>query len=233
MPRFNRKGFGTIYKRIDVPMEMIYTCFYCGCIATEDDHVPAVTRFHDYQAIYDRHAPLLVPSCGECNQILSNTMQETIFDRFNYCKKKLTSRYAKVLRYGEIWTEEAAEYADFSGNFEVFVEQAQRMAQMAKQRLEWIHWPVTIDGEILEMEQPRQEIKIFNKKFTSLDHMFDHVRKVDKIPTKYLQAVMDVLGGLDHLQRAYVICKNNKVRSEADMRKILVELKEDLEEENK
>lgn len=231
MARFNRKQFGTVYKRIDVPMDMLYTCFYCGCIATEDDHVPAVTRFHDYKAIYDRHAPLLVPSCNECNDLLSNSMQETIYERFHFCKKKLTAKHSKIIRYGEIWTEDAAEYADFSGNFEVFVEQAQRMAKIVKQRLDWMHWPVSIDGESLEVEdESLRKITIFNKTFTSMDHLFEHARKVDKISPKYLQAVVDVLGGIEHIQRAYVICKNNKVKSEAEMRKMLIEIKEGQEE---
>ncbi len=63
MAKNYRKAYGDLYVKIDVPHDMLYTCFYCGCIATDWDHVPPLSRAHDYRAVYDRHPPIMVPAC--------------------------------------------------------------------------------------------------------------------------------------------------------------------------
>lgn len=221
----SRSQWGGIYKQIDVPADLLFCCFYCGCVATELDHVPPLSRYHDYKSIYDRHRPLLVPSCCECNGLLGNSLQGDLNERFILCKKRLTKKWAKVIKYGEIWDEDAAEYADFSGNFESFVQQAQRMAVESKKRLDWMHWPVSVEGDLLEINEI-EYIMINDKQFLSLDHIIDHARKVDKIPIKYLDSVLDIVG-VKNIQFAYNLCKSKPVKNQNQLKEILLELSED------
>ena len=221
------------YIRIDVPKDKLFTCFYCGEIATEWDHVPPVSRYHDYYALYNRHKPILVPSCSECNRILSDSMQRDVYERFTECKVKLTKRLGKYIRYGEIWSEESIEYSGFTGTFQKFAEGVTQMKEIADYRLKWQHWPVTIDGETIgNPEEVSDVLKVGNKTFARLDHLYEHARKVDKIPTKYLEAVIRLLG-VDRLDFCYKFCKVNPIKSEADLKSRLIDLQEMLDEEKK
>jgi len=77
--------------RIDGPY-----CVYCGDFFSEMDHYPPAT---------ETRQGVLIPSCNECNSILSNLRFERFEDRVKYVKKKLKSRYKKALETPE-WSEE-------------------------------------------------------------------------------------------------------------------------------
>lgn len=223
-----RKGRNIIYKRIDVPQGMTYTCFYCGSIAMEEDHVPPVSRIHDYRALYDKHPPLLVPCCSWCNGKLDASLQKDIYERFDALKKILVAEAGYYIARGELWTKEDIKYGEFTGRYKRMMEAIPDMAKSYKDRLEWVHWPVTIDGSIVEKSESLMSFKINGKTFTSLDYVYEHARKVDKIPNKYLEAVLEVLG-LSRIEYAYRICKTNPIKSEAQMRKVLEDIKEELQ----
>ncbi|MNQ54105.1 hypothetical protein D3C85_681660 [compost metagenome] len=217
------------YKRIDVPKEYLFTCFYCGDVATDEDHMPPVSRYHDYMAIYDKHAPLMVPSCSECNsKILGNTLQPDIYKRFDYVKKCLIRKAGKYIRLGNMWTEDDLQYADFTGNYARMMESIPEVAADWERRIDWEHWPVSFDGEALTISEITTNLQIGKKKFTNLDNLFEYARKVDKIPTKYLESVLDIVG-MKRLEYAYNLCKTVKVNSDAELRKVLAELTESIE----
>jgi len=231
MAKLKRTGYGSIYYRIDVPSDKMYTCFYCGDFASEDDHVPPISRLSDYQCLYDKHQPLLVPSCKQCNRLLGPSLQPDIYQRVDHCKVLLTRKLGKYVRYGEIWDDYAAERAEFSGSFQLFVESAAKMAEIVDARLNWEPWPVSVEGDLIERAEEWVVLKVRNKTFTSLDHVFEHARKVDKIPPKYLEAVLEVVG-ISRLEYGYNICVSNPISSEADLKRVIGDLVAS-EEENK
>lgn len=225
-----RKAYYSSYKRIDVPFTFRNSCFYCGEIATELDHVPPVSRIYDYIAIYDRHTPLLVPSCSECNQMLHDSLQSDVFTRFDDCKKLLTSRLSKYIRYGNIWTEEDLEYAQFTGNFASFGDNVQGMALLAKKRIDWTYWPVSVEGtELVRSDEP-DPLTVRGRKFSDIDAVIKYAHKVDKIPKVYFEAVIEILG-VKQLERAYNFCMALPVKSGARMKEVLRELEEDVKGE--
>ena len=214
------------YKLVDIPSDMLFTCYYCGEPASDKDHVPPVSRFHDYYALYDRHEPLLIPSCSECNSLLSDSLQPDIYKRAITCKIKLTQKLGKYVRYGEIWDEDSVEYAAFTGDMLKFAESALKMKRIVERRLKWEGWPLSLEGVELEIEKDEEaEVKIGNRKFATLDHLYHHARKVDKIPTKYLEAVIGIVGK-SKVEYAYNFCRTNKVKSEKEMNRRLKELQE-------
>lgn len=227
--RKNRADYS--YVRIDVPPDMMFTCFCCGCIATEPDHVPPISRYHDYIAVYDKHPALIVPSCRECNTILGSTIQDTIYTRADHIKRKLIKKAGKYLRLGELWEDEDIEYADFTGQYARMMEAIPSMARAWNKRVEWVHWPVSIDGEVLWVDDTTTTLQVGKKKFTSLDSLYEYARRVDKIPTKYLESVLSLMG-IHQLEYTYRLCKTRPIKSEAELRDVLSELSGMLKDED-
>ena len=110
-------------------------CAYCGGIATEWDHVipvallrPStssnVTRYQDDDWI--------VPSCRECNGMLSDRMLHTVPLRAKWLMTAYKKRYAKLLR-NAYWTEEELE--ELSGSFKQMVIESMRAQAELDMRL--------------------------------------------------------------------------------------------------
>lgn len=212
-----------IYQKIDVPYNMRYTCFYCGEFECDLDHVPPTSRYHDFIGIYDSHMPLLVPSCKECNSLLGNTLQKDIYDRFEECKKKLTKKLSRYLRYELLWDEDELEYAGFTGEFSKFSEAVLKEVRKAKDRLTWEHWPVSIEGVEIENTHFNYYLKLDGKEFKTLDHLLEYVKRVHKVPVKYFEKVLLVVG-YAKADYALRVCQTKKVTTEVQMNKVLSDL---------
>ena len=78
------------YKRIPTGTESC--CYYCGEPSTELDHVPPLSAAHLAKVRY------LVPSCHECNALLSDRAILKLEQRASYLSEKYKKRYCKVLR---------------------------------------------------------------------------------------------------------------------------------------
>lgn len=158
--------------------------------------------------------------------MLGSSLQPDIYERFNECKKLLTKSLGKYVRYGEIWDEDSVEGAQFSGNFETFVESAKRMAVISQDRIDYQHWGVSVNGTAIEKSSHWDELFLEGKTFASLDHLLEYIKKVHKIQPRYYEAVLQVVG-ISQLQYAFNICRSNPVKSEKDVQKILRELEEE------
>lgn len=218
--RFERR---VVYKKIDVPWEFRNICFYCGEFSQHDDHVPPTSRYHDFMAMYDCHPPLLIPACKQCNSLLGDSLQRDIYERFEECKLRLLKKLDKYLMYGNIWDEDSLDYARFTGDLGKFSKAIVKHAQIAKSRLEWEHWPVSIDGNILEKSEEGYMIKMDGKEFKRLDHAIEYVKRVYKIPALYFEKVINVVGYVK-ADLALAVCRTRKVKSEAEMNKVLEDL---------
>lgn len=213
------------YKRIDVPYDKISKCFYCGEASSSKDHVPPVSRYFDYMGMYNTHRPLIVPSCMECNLMLGDSLQPSIFRRFEDQKVNLTRKLGKYIRYGEIWEYDRDTLDDFSGDLGKFAKSIDNMKDIAKSRIEWQHWGVSLDGgmSVIENTYLTSSICVNGKKYASIDHLFEYARRVDKIPQKYLEAVLGAVGK-DEINYAYNLCKTVRVTSEKDIRAVIEDL---------
>lgn len=227
----DRKGRDVYYRKIDVPFNKRMECFYCGCIPNDWDHVPPVTRYHDYIAIYDKHPPLKVPCCSECNGLLHNTLQPDLYQRFAELKVKLTKKIGKYVRMGNLWTPEDIEYGEYTGNLFKSLAAIENMAKICQERLAYDHWNISLGGENIERVEDWMELKVNGKKFSSMNHVFEHINKVHKIPVKYFEAVINIVG-IKNLDYAFNLCKAVPVKSEARMKEVLIELEDDWKEQN-
>lgn len=218
--RFERR---TIYKRIDVPWHLRRLCFYCGENADCEDHVPPTSRYHDFMSLYDSHPPILVPSCRQCNKILADSLQRDVYERFDDCKELLLKKLSTLLMYGGLWDEDSLEYAGFTGDLGKFSNSVIKQVEIAKERMEWQHWNVFIDGGEVVKGESTGKIKMDNKEFKSLDHVLEYGRRVYKIPVRYLEKVLGVVGSAK-ADYALSVCRTQKVTTEAEMNMVLEDL---------
>lgn len=85
-------------------------CFYCGEPADTTDHYPPLSRISGYEAfnLAQEHYAA-VPACQECNRLLSDSLQVSLWERFQHCKDLLQIRYRKVLRTADWEADELEE----------------------------------------------------------------------------------------------------------------------------
>jgi len=228
--KLNRDQIGYLYTPIDVPYAYKGRCFYCGEISNTQDHVPPVSRYHDYMSLYNTHRPLTVPACSECNNLLSDSLQKDIFDRADECKIKLSIKLNRIIRYSQVWDEDGLEYAQFTGRFEIFAKGVSHLAEIAQQRMDWKPWCVSFDGIEIEKSE-NSPIKIDGKNFKSLDHVLEYAKKIYKIPPKYLEAMIEILG-IRRAEYAIKICSSNPVKNQHQMKAVLDDVKEVEEQRN-
>lgn len=115
----NRKQAHAIYHQIytkKYPVLEAEVCQYCGTdVDLSIDHVPALTTAQLYATRKDIDL-ILVVSCMECNQLLTNDLLPLFNDRFFTLKERLLRRYKKDLinefRNGFNWDPEYLVEAD-------------------------------------------------------------------------------------------------------------------------
>ena len=79
-------------------------CFYCGKPRESLDHVVP----HSYLCNGDTKRTYrtgVLPACKECNSVLSNSMFDTLEERFSYLENKMWFRYRKALESKVVWTD--------------------------------------------------------------------------------------------------------------------------------
>lgn len=94
---------------VNSPSKLLYprgVCVYCGERSTDQDHL--LPKSFTDEAI--RKRVLTVPSCHECNTILSDKLLWAIDERRKLAQKKLRARHKKELRYQLLTEDDLTEY---------------------------------------------------------------------------------------------------------------------------
>jgi len=83
-----------------------YKCIYCGDPADTVDHVPPLSRAHDYETLNLANTRYIkVHCCRECNGIAGASLQESIIQRVEYVKDRLARVHRSDFMASE-WDEE-------------------------------------------------------------------------------------------------------------------------------
>jgi hypothetical protein len=89
------------------------SCYYCGETATCIDHVVPRAMLETLATLEDDYVSdvlarfgrrMTVPSCRECNAILSSSYQDSLAKRKAECKRRLRARHRKLLAMPD-WSE--------------------------------------------------------------------------------------------------------------------------------
>jgi len=99
----------TDHLEVHDPVRLSYPrglCIYCGRSAGTKDHL--VPRGWSGEA--RRKFVAVVPACGTCNSVLSDTLTWSITERRDLCHRRLKKRFRKVLATLDFTKQELAEY---------------------------------------------------------------------------------------------------------------------------
>jgi len=100
-------------------------CVYCGMAANTDEHYPPST----YSA-----TGLILPACGECNNLASTEWPTNFEKRVAHVKSKLEWRHRKALKM-PVWT--ADDLDELSSEMRREIKIWQKRSRIAKQRIAW------------------------------------------------------------------------------------------------
>ena len=129
--------YSVLYKKFFHDKDNKYACFYCGDPADAKDHVPALCRVPDYRRLnLEKEEYFLVPSCTECNVLLSDSLQDSILDRVIIAHGLLEEKYKKLLK-GKKWNKQMIEDAELDGNLRLYIEGHTRVRSQIEARIDY------------------------------------------------------------------------------------------------
>ena len=146
-------------------------------------------------------------------------------------KEQLHRKYQKHLQIGVNWTKEELEQSEFEGKaLEGFRESAWQMFEIAKARVNYKGWPLTIDGMPVAAMSTSFHVQFDGITYTSLSHAVEQLAKSYAIPQPYLEQVVEVVGR-DRLAYALRFAKTTYGYSTAERESSIASLKALLAEE--
>ena len=112
-------------------------CYYCGDLATCDDHVYPVVALRSLYGLTDlppARLMVIVPACQECNGVLGDEVFPSLISRKNYLKKRLRRRHKRLLA---LPTWHPQELNDLGPGLREYVELGFLQQEHLKKRLAW------------------------------------------------------------------------------------------------
>ncbi|UXI02652.1 hypothetical protein [Photobacterium sp. TY1-4] len=177
------------YQSIDVPFEYRHTCWFCGEPYFES-YAFMPSPNYEQQA-----APVLLPCCEECYGFCHGLKVSGLDLLRDKVKEKLHRKYEQHLQIGVNWTREELAASEFEGKaLEGFRESAWAMFEIAKERVNYSGWPLTIDGLPVAGLTARFQIEFDGIVYTSLAHATEQLAQAYAIPQSYLAQVLEVVG---------------------------------------
>lgn len=124
-------------------------CIYCGLRATTKDHFVPISVVAMLAAA---NAPVtgkfLLPCCGECNSIASNSVFRTVAAKRRYIHDRLRRKYAAVLGMPE-WSER--ERDELGWTLRSHIEAGMAQKSVLEQRLAWRNTSVSCHVDIAKI----------------------------------------------------------------------------------
>lgn len=112
-------------------------CYYCGIPATSEDHVLPLIVYRELLAMNEppeKKRLLVVPSCHECNVLLTDNIFPSLQARKKYLKRRLRSRYQHIIHIPR-WEE--WEMRELGENLQSYVRQGHDARTLLYDRLAW------------------------------------------------------------------------------------------------
>ncbi|MFV7770407.1 hypothetical protein [Shewanella marisflavi] len=201
------------YPLIDIPFDKRHTCWFCA--------EPCDRQFH-YQALaHCPHPSLAVPACKECQLIANKNPLTSIWDCHSAVKDELMQRYAKHLAIGENWTKEELEEADFTCKvFEGFKKSAWFMYEVAKTRVSYVPWPISLNGVLLEDSKYSADFEFDGMHYSSLSKAIAHYAKMLGLDKAFLTELVAAVGR-QRFGYAVRVARINIVATQAVKRQVI------------
>ncbi len=210
---------------IDIPFEHIHKCWFCG--EPKNDTV-TVKKGGDN---YDFDSFIAIPSCPDCETLAKKSRLDDLEGLQQYIKTALVKTYATELSIGLNWTEKELSESDFNGSsLEGFRKSAWQVYQMAKERVNFKGWALTIDS--LELDYVEYDHVTFEGvQYSTLDRLIEHISNNYYIEAGFLRKVIEVMGK-NKITQAVKFCRLLVADSEHNKQQALADLIEEKQEQS-
>ncbi|NQZ20636.1 MAG: hypothetical protein HRT53_01145 [Colwellia sp.] len=188
---------------VDIPFEQRHQCWFCG--------EPSELTFgfpHQYFPVFDcSHPSLSVPSCRECTRLARKAEQHSIWAVATDVKRFLTQTYRDDLAIGINWTKEELANSEFeSGNFSGFQKSAWFMYEVAKQRVNFQGWSLSLEGVELDCSYISDHFIFDGVTYPSVEVAIEHfIFSYDFTPWCFKKALSVV--GVKQFGKAVTFCR--------------------------
>ena len=167
-----------LYTQIDVPFNFRYTCWFCG--EPSIDYVDFPKSAESIPKL--EHPPIAIPVCDECSKVKYQDNVHSIWALRDQVKHSLITKYTKHLGIGENWTEQELKDSEFSGTIlGGFGRSAWKMFQIAKSRVSFNGWDVSVDEVPLSANDETSGFSFEGVRYLSLNACIDYYVKATSI----------------------------------------------------
>lgn len=213
------------YIRIDVPFEARHRCWFCGEPSDSDLNIPS----RKTQISKLSHAPLSVPSCRECRNMVRERSFKTddfnsIRDYRDAVKRALVKKYQKTLAIGSNWTEQELVESELEGAaFAGFKHSAWMMFTIAQERVNYPGWPLSLAGIPMNELCGNVEFEFDGTHFADLDSAIEHYIKTFHLDGKLLRGMLELVGQ-QRFAYAIRICRLYPIVTADERQQILMDI---------
>lgn len=207
---------------LDIPFDCRFTCWFCG----EGSHKTIVTTLSTDQGRYSVNMPI----CDECKSYNCHHDVTSLVKLEKQIKAKIVLRSAKELSIGANWTEEELQGSELNGSaFDGFKKSGWPMFLIAKERLNYSGWPLSIDGIPIEDISIDEKFEFDGLTFTSFISMLDYLTHSFSLNKDFLKQVLTIYGNHRAIE-AVKFCRLVPNYSKYQRERALVDLIESFKE---
>lgn len=176
---------------VESPFKYRKQCWFCGEPVSENFIFP-----NKKQIVADCvHTVLSLSCCKECYILANKSHGDNIWQISYHVKKQLMTIYQKDLAIGLNWTKESLANSGFEGgNFEGFQKSAWFMYEVAKQRVNFEGWPLSVAGVNIETEHEKEFFAFDGVTYPSIDLAIEQYAINYSLDKDYLIKVLASLG---------------------------------------
>jgi len=207
---------------LDIPFDCRFTCWFCG----EGSHKTIVTTLPTHQHYYSVNIPI----CDECKSYRCHNDVKSLIKLRELIKAKIVSRSAKELSIGANWTEQELQESELNGGaFDGFKKSGWSMYLIAKERVNYSGWELSIDGIPIENLLIDEEFEFDGLTFTSFISMLDYLSNAFSLNREFLKQVLTIYGNNRAIE-AVKFCRLVPHYSRSEREKALKDLIESFKE---
>lgn len=186
---------------LDIPFNSRFTCWFCG----EGSHKTIVTTISTHQAKYSVNMPI----CDECQSYRCHDDVKSLGKLEQLINEKIVTRSAKALSIGANWTEQELAESPLNGNaFDGFKKSGWKMYLIARDRVNFSGWELSIDGIPINDDDiiSEEKFEFDGLTFNSYTSMLDYISDAFTLNKAFLKKVLAVYGN-DRAIAAVKFCR--------------------------
>jgi len=204
---------------LDIPFDFRFTCWFCG----EGSHQTIITTLATRQMVN-------MPICDECKAYRCHNEASSLVRLEKLIKDKIVKQNAKALSIGANWTEKELQESELTGSaFEGFKKSGWRMFLIARDRVNYSGWELSIDGIPVENIAIDDNFEFDGLTFTSFISMLDYLSSTFSLNKAFLEQVLTLYGDNRAIE-AVKFCRLVPNESKSERDKALKDLIESFKE---